>query len=792
MTDSPSLNDFDALSPDAAAALWEQLVRQIRDADEAYYANDAPDLSDAEYDALRNRLIALETTFPQLTRSDSPTQKVGSMPSGPFAKVEHHAPMLSLDNAFSADDVSEFLARIRRFLNLGSQTELAVTAEPKIDGLSASLLYENGKFIRGATRGDGRVGEDVTANLQTIGDVPQELHGESWPERIEVRGEVFMSHEDFAALNTREEERGAKQFANPRNAAAGSLRQQDARITRSRPLQFFAYAWAAETAPFTDSQTDGVQKLKEWGFRTNPRMVRAIDVETLLTTYRALGEDRAGLGYDIDGVVYKVDRLDWQARLGFASRFPRWAIAHKFPAEKAVTTLLDIDIQVGRTGSLTPVAKLAPVTVGGVVVSNATLHNEDEIERKDIRIGDQVVVQRAGDVIPQIVEALVDKRPAVGLKPFDFPKTCPACGSAAIREMDDMGEPDARRRCTGGLICPAQAVERLKHFVSRGALDIDGLGTKQIELFYEKGVIRRPQDIFRLADRIAEEHFEPLEGWEGFGETSARNLFASIDARRRPVFARFLISLGIRHVGATNSRLLAQHFGSFSNMREALVKAASEQSGDAFQRLRATPRIGAQTLKTILEHVAANGVPDEPPTVVSGGLAQQIEALRIPRLNAAAARELAARYQDWSALRQDLVAAVYQQPGAAFEELASIDGMGQISAMALISFFTEPHNQDMLDALLSELEIQEAAKPDTESPVAGKTVVFTGTLEQMTRDEAKARAQAFGAKVSGSVSKKTDILVAGPGAGSKLKKAQELGIDVLSEAAWLELISSNS
>ena len=786
--DSKITDDLSALTEAAAASLWDELTTQIKEADDAYYLKDTPEISDAEYDVLRRRLVDLEEAFPALRREDSPTQKVGVAPSGPFAKIEHLAPMLSLDNAFNDEDVEDFLGRIRRFLGLGASKELCVTAEPKIDGLSASLLFENGVLVRGATRGDGRIGEDVTANLKTIDDIPDKLSGEGWPDRLEIRGEVYMSHADFAALNAREEEAGRKVFANPRNAAAGSLRQQDSEITKSRPLRFFAYAWAAESSAFAAGQYEAVQALADWGFQVNPLLAKSSSVAGLLETYRSIEERRVDLGYDIDGVVYKVDRLDWQARLGQVSRFPRWAIAHKFPAEQAVTTLKDIEIQVGRTGTLTPVAKLEPVTVGGVVVSNATLHNEDEIARKDIRIGDKVIVQRAGDVIPQVVASLADKRPPEGLAEYVFPDHCPACGSAAVRELDEKGEPDARRRCTGGLICPAQAVERLKHFVSRGALDIDGFGAKQIELFYAKGVVLFPQHIFTLSQRIEELGLPPLSEWEGFGETSAANLFAAIDARRLVEFARFLIALGVRHVGSTNSRLLAQHFGAFQALRDAMCQAAKEQSGPAYRRLRAIPRIGAQTLDGLLNHVSQEGVPEIQPPTAKEGLAQQIEALRIPRLNSAASRELAQRYDSWSAFRSDVLEALNQRPGPVYQDVASIDGMGEVSAKALIDFFAEPHNLDMLDALLTQIDIAPAEAPQSDGAVSGKTVVFTGSLERMTRDEAKARAQALGAKVSGSVSKKTDIVVAGPGAGSKLTKAQELGVQVMTEDEWLNLI----
>ena len=677
-----------------------RLAVEIKLADAAYYKEDNPHLSDADYDALRQRNSDIEAAFPHLKRKDSPSDRVGAEVSEAFSKVSHGIPMLSLDNAFSDEDVAEFVARIRRFLGLDENEPLIITAEPKIDGLSLNLTYENGVLIRAATRGNGQVGEDVTANARTIEDIPDELKGKTWPARIEIRGEVYMEGDAFAALNVSQEEAGKKIFANPRNAAAGSLRQLDVAITRSRPLRFFAYAWGETSEDFAQTQTDAVEKLGQWGFVTNPLFKPHDTVGGLLEAYRDMAERRAMLGYDIDGVVYKVDRLDWQERLGFVSRFPRWAIAHKFPAERAVTRLEDIEIQVGRTGTLTPVARLTPVTVGGVVVSNATLHNEDEIARLDVRPGDMVEIQRAGDVIPQVlgvVDPGEDRAP-----PFQMPHECPVCGSAAVREIDDKGEEDVRRRCTGGLTCPAQAVERLKHFVSRKALDIDGLGAKQVELFQSKGVVKGPQDIFRLKERLAEEGLPPLEDWEGFGETSARNLFAAIDDRRKPPFQRFLNGLGIRHVGETTSGLLARHFLDWSAFLAVVEKAAGGDEG-------------------------------------------------------------------------------------AEADLLSIDGIGQTAVTSLKDFAAEAHNQDMLRALLSEVEVEPAEAAASDSAVAGKTIVFTGTLEKMTRDEAKSRATALGAKVSGSVSGKTDLLVAGPGAGSKLKKAEELGIQVISEDDWLEL-----
>ena len=677
-----------------------RLAIEIKLADAAYYKEDDPHLSDAEYDALRQRNSDVEAAFPHLKRKDSPSDRVGAEVSEAFSKVEHGVPMLSLDNAFSDEDVEEFVARIRRFLGLDADEALTITAEPKIDGLSLNLTYQDGELVRAATRGNGQVGEDVTANARTIEDIPAKLAGSGWPSKIEIRGEVYMEGEAFKALNAAQEDAGKKVFANPRNAAAGSLRQLDVAITRSRPLRFFAYAWGEASEKFADTQTDAVAKLQDWGFITNELFKPYQDVKGLLGAYANMAERRAMLGYDIDGVVYKVDRLDWQERLGFVSRFPRWAIAHKFPAERAVTKLEAIEIQVGRTGTLTPVARLTPVTVGGVVVSNATLHNEDEIARLDVRPGDMVEIQRAGDVIPQVlgvVDPGEDRAP-----PYKFPETCPECGSAAVREIDDKGEEDVRRRCTGGLTCPAQAVERLKHFVSRKALDIDGLGAKQVELFYSKGAVKGPQDIFRLAQRLEEEGLPPLKEWEGFGDTSARNLFDAIDARRKPPFQRFLNGLGIRHVGEITSGLLARHYLDWESFWQVVEKAAA---GDA----------------------------------------------------------------------------------SAEADLLSIDGIGQTAITSLKDFAAESHNQDMLAGLLAEIEIEPAEAAASDSAVSGKTIVFTGTLEKMMRDEAKSRATALGAKVSGSVSGKTDILVAGPGAGSKLKKAEELGVRVITEDDWLEL-----
>jgi len=694
----------DKLTKKQAEAELERLAHEIAEHDKRYYQEDAPNISDAEYDGLRQRNEAIEACFPNLVRPDTPTERVGAAPSEKFEKVDHSVPMLSLGNAFSDQDLADFRTRIARFLKLSGDDELVMTAEPKIDGLSASLRYENGILMMAATRGDGTEGENVTRNIKTIREIPHKLKTKSPPAVFEVRGEVYMHHDDFAALNARQEKDGKPVFANPRNAAAGSLRQLDSAITESRPLRFFAYAWGEVSDLPGKTQAEVLSFLKKWGFPVNEHLRLCATLDDFEAVYRHMLEARPGLGYDIDGIVYKVNRLDWQDRLGFVSRAPRWAIARKFPAEQAQTILEGIDIQVGRTGALTPVAKLKPITVGGVVVSNATLHNEDEIKRKDVRIGDTVIIQRAGDVIPQVVRAVPEKRPK-GAKEFRFPTKCPVCDSHAVREVHpETGREDVVLRCTGGLICPAQAIERLKHFVSRNALDIEGLGIKQVELFWGKNVVKGPVDIFHLADRIKGAGLAPLEEWDGFGKTSAENLFGAIDERRTIGFARLLYGLGIRHVGQTTARLLARTYGSWVGFRKAMQTAREEGS-------------------------------------------------------------------------------------EAYEELVSIDGIGPVVAASIAEFFAEDHNEEVLKGLEAALiDIQDAEQPASESPVAGKTVVFTGTLEEMTRDEAKVRAESLGAKVSGSISKKTDILVAGPGAGSKLKKAADLGVSVMNEAEWLKLI----
>ena len=673
-----------------------RLGAEIGEHDRRYYREDAPTISDADYDALRQRYNALEEAHPSLADAGSLNRKVGAAPSEKFAKVRHRVPMLSLGNIFEDAEVEEFCARVRRFLGMSEVTPLEVTAEPKIDGLSCSLRYEKGVLVQAATRGDGFEGEDVTANVRTIQILPQRL--KNAPNVFEARGEVYMAHADFAALNRRQEEAGKPTFANPRNAAAGSLRQLDPSMTAGRPLRFFAYAWGEASALPSETQMGMIAAMNSYGLPVNPLTRLCRSVAEMLAHYRTIEAQRATLGYDIDGVVYKVNSLKLQERLGFVSRSPRWAAAHKFPAQQATTLLEGIEIQVGRTGALTPVAKLKPVTVGGVVVSNASLHNEDEIARKDVRVGDKVLVQRAGDVIPQILKVVDPDRPRRS-KPFKFPTVCPVCGSAALREIDEKsGESDAVRRCTGVLVCPAQAIERLKHFCSRNAMDIEGLGDKQIEYFFNEGLIRTDADIFTLQRRDGR-NGPKLADREGFGEVSARNLFAAIEARRRIEVNRFIYALGIRHVGETNARRLARHFGDFGSLRAA------------------------------------------------------------------------ARAED------------------AREQFDAIDGVGPIVAEAVIDFFAEKHNEKALDALLAEVTPIPMETIAVGHPLAGKTVVFTGSLERMTREEAKAAAERLGAKVSGSISKKTDLVVAGPGAGSKLAKAREFGVETIDEEQWLRRLA---
>lgn len=697
------------LTTEQARLELEALATEIAVHDRAYYQQDDPDVSDAEYDALRRRNSLIEERFPELVRADSPSLKVGASPASGFAKSRHAVPMLSLGNAFDEADVSEFEGRIRRFLNLSETETVTYMAEPKIDGLSASLRYEKGVLTTGVTRGDGETGENITDNLKTINDIPKRLPA-GVPDVIEVRGEVYMEKSDFEALNRKQESQGKKVFANPRNAAAGSLRQLDSSITAKRPLRFFAYAWGELSQPAAATQSGMMDCFRQWGFQVNPLTIQAKGVADLLLHWSLVEGQRPELDYDIDGMVYKIDRLDWQERLGFVARAPRWAIAHKFPAEKAVTVLERIDIQVGRTGALTPVAKLQSVRVGGVNVTNATLHNADEIARLDVREGDTVVVQRAGDVIPQIVEVVAGKRPEEAAI-FDFPDMCPECGARAVHEIRQDGERDAVRRCTGGLSCPAQARERLKHFVSRRAFDIEGLGEKQIDDYWDLGILQTPVDIFTLADKHAD---NPPASWtygsgknKGQLKDSLKKLFAAIDQRKVIDLDRFLFGLGIRHVGETTARLLARHYQSVDGLQDAALAIAE---GDA----------------------------------------------------------------------------------RALADLESIDGVGGAMITALTGFFAERHNRDTVNGLLAAgVRPQALARVMVASPVAGKTVVFTGTLEKMTRAEAKARAEQLGAKVSGSVSAKTDLVVAGPGAGSKLKKAEELGLKVLSEDDWIAMVVRN-
>ncbi|MCF3642149.1 NAD-dependent DNA ligase LigA [Rhizobium sp. TRM95111] len=709
----------ETLSEEAAAAELAFLAAELARHDELYHGKDQPEITDADYDRLKRRNEAIEARFPALVRDDSPSRRVGAAPLATFAPITHARPMLSLDNTFSDEDVRDFVASVYRFLGQMPDDSIAFTAEPKIDGLSMSLRYENGRLVTAATRGDGTTGENVTANILTIGEIPNRLPAGA-PVVAEVRGEVYMAKSDFLALNERMAAEGRQTYVNPRNTAAGSLRQLDAAVTASRKLRFFAYAWGEMSEMPADTQSGMIETLKSWGFPVNPMTKRLTKVDDIIGHYREIGLARPDLDYDIDGVVYKVDRLDLQQRLGFRSRSPRWATAHKFPAEQAFTTVEKIDIQVGRTGALTPVARLTPVTVGGVVVTNATLHNADYIEGignsgeriredgHDIRIGDTVIVQRAGDVIPQVLDVVMEKRPADAV-PYEFPKTCPVCGSHAVREKNEKtGRLDSVTRCTGGFVCRAQAVEHLKHFVSRNAFDIEGLGAKQIDFFFEAEDealrIRTAPDIFTLRRRQEASELTKLENIDGFGKVSVGKLFNAIDERRRIALHRFIYALGIRHVGETNAKLLARGYGTY----EAFEKAMKE----------------AESLS-----------------------------------------------------------------GEAWTDLNNIEGIGEVVARAIVEFFKEPRNVEVVSRLLEEVTPEAAEMPAaSDSPVAGKTVVFTGSLEKMTRDEAKAMAERLGAKVAGSVSKKTDLVVAGPGAGSKLDKAREFGVEVIDEDQWFERI----
>ncbi|SCW55499.1 DNA ligase (NAD+) [Rhizobium mongolense subsp. loessense] len=714
-TESVAVED---LTIDDAATELARLAKEVAHHDTLYHGKDQPEISDADYDALKRRNDAIEARFPELIREDSPSRRVGAAPSVTFAPVVHARPMLSLDNTFSQEDVQDFVASVYRFLGRLPDQSIAFTAEPKIDGLSMSIRYENGRLVTAATRGDGTMGENVTANIRTIKEIPTELP-KGVPAVVEVRGEVYMAKSDFMALNKQMEAEGKQTYVNPRNTAAGSLRQLDAKVTASRKLKFFAYAWGEISDMPAETQFDMVQLFRDWGFPVNPLMKRLNSVADILAHYDDIGLKRPDLDYDIDGVVYKVDSLELQQRLGFRSRSPRWATAHKFPAEQAFTTVEKIEIQVGRTGALTPVARLTPVTVGGVVVTNATLHNEDYIkglgnsgepirdEEHDIRIGDTVIVQRAGDVIPQVLDVIMEKRPADAV-PYEFPKRCPVCGSHAVRERNEKtGKLDSVTRCTGGFVCRAQATEHLKHFVSRNAFDIEGLGSKQIDFFFESEEealrIRTAPDIFTL-ERRQQNSLTKLENIEGFGKVSVGKLYAAINERRSIALHRFIYALGIRHVGETTAKLLARSYGTYEAFAAAM-KGAAPLSGDAWNDLNA------------------------------------------------------------------------------------IEGIGEIVARAIVEFYKEPRNVEVISALLSEVTPQDAEQPVTsDSPVSGKTVVFTGSLEKFTRDEAKAKAESLGAKVAGSVSKKTDIVVAGPGAGSKLDKARELGVQTMDEDEWLALI----
>jgi len=775
------MKPVDQLTESEADEELARLADELAAHDIRYYQDEAPTISDADYDVLKRRNADIEARFPQLVRDNSPSLRVGAARAAKFSPVEHGVPMLSLDNAFDPDEVVDFENRIRRRLGVPDE-QLGFTVEPKIDGLSASLRYEKGRLVQGATRGDGRVGEDVTENLRTLKDIPHRLAGEDWPEVIEIRGEVYLGHEEFAALNAAAEAAGEKTYANPRNAASGSLRQIDASITARRPLRFFAYAWGYFSQPFAETQWEALGRLKAWGFQTTPQSRRVVGCRALLEAYGEMQAVRPRLGFDIDGVVYKVDRLDWQQKLGFVSRSPRWAIAHKFPAEQARTVLEDIEIQVGRTGALTPVAKLQPVTVGGVVVKNATLHNADEIERKDVRIGDTVVLQRAGDVIPQIVSVVLEERPA-GAQPYEFPTHCPCpLHTLVARQTTAGGAETVARRCTGEFACPFQRIEHLKHFVSRRAFDIEGLGEKQLQAFFDEGLVREPADIFALARN--EEELAKLREREGYGETSVRNLVAAIDARRKISLDRFIYGLGVRHVGETTSMALARWFETLDAFLAAARGAATQAPGGAYVGLSELDGLGPVARDALLASAPSEADPwPEAPLPEKIGFA-------VPRLNSKVKALLADRFATWTEFVRTATAAAAEQPGEAYLSLAAVPDVGPVAALSLAEFFQEERNDSIVQRLVAELDVQPVARPKSDTAVAGKTVVFTGSLERMTRDEAKAQAEALGAKVSGSVSKKTDIVVAGPGAGSKLKTATELGVQVMTEDEWLAMVGA--
>jgi DNA ligase (NAD+) len=766
-----------------AADELSRLADELAGHDLRYHQDDAPTISDGEYDALKRRNEDIEARFPALVRDNSPGLRVGAARAAQFSPVEHGVPMLSLDNAFSDEEAVEFDARIRRFLRLGPDETVGYTAEPKIDGLSCSVRYEKGLLVHAATRGDGRVGEDVTANVRTIAGLPHRLAGAGWPDVVEVRGEVYLGHDAFAALNAAAEEAGQKTYANPRNAAAGSLRQIDSSITAKRPLAFFAYAWGLHSQPFAETQWEALGMLKGWGFQTTPQSERVENADGLLAAYTRMDAVRPKLAYDIDGVVYKVDRLDWQQRLGFVTRTPRWAVARKFPAQQARTVLEAIDIQVGRTGAHTPVARLQPVTVGGVVVVNATLHNADEIARKDIRVGDTVILQRAGDVIPQIVSVVLDERP-VGAAPYRFPTHCECpLQTPLMTETTVSGAETVVRRCTGEFACPFQKLAHLRHFVSRRAFDIEGLGEKQLTAFSERGWISDPADIFVLA-RDAE-RLDELRATEGYGETSVRNLIAGIEARRNIALDRFIYGLGIRHVGETTSIALARHFETVEQFVQAAKAASGQMASAAYVELSELDGVGPTARDAILAFARSQ----QDFLIPSDASLEERLRLSIGKLNVRTREALAGRYADWPAFQAAAAEAAAGVPGEAFMDMAGVDQVGPVAARMVAEFFGEAHNRNLVDKLLAELTVIPAERPKTDTAVAGKTVVFTGALEKMTRDEAKAQAEALGAKVSGSVSRKTDIVVAGPGAGSKLKQAADLGVQVLTEDEWLALVA---